>query len=343
MRKRTGHGPVTWFQAAARYNSEVAKYHRDRKGTEFALRLITAFLDERLSRHIRMDEITHDVAMQMREWRRGQTLTQWRTGNNFKPSAKLVSDASVNRSVIEPLRKVFNHMKDMDHQFAREPKWKKLRLDEDRPPPRELSGSEETALFEHVRPDYLPWLTFALFTGLRLGETLIEWRNVNWEAGVITTIGKRGRIVRTPITPDIADLLEPLKGHHETAVFTYISRKPKAGQHKGTRYPLTYAGIKSEWKEHRARAAISGLKIHDLRHDLGSKANREGNLTTTSRALNHSDTGVTSKHYVNTSDADVAALLQRVSQSRVGVPKKVPKTAGTETAKLLPDIKKIAS
>ena len=72
-------------------------------------------------------------------------------------------------------------------------------------------------------------------TGLRLAETLITWANVNWSARMITTRGKGGRIISTPITDEVAAILKPLVGHDPEAVFTYVSRRPKSGQHKGER------------------------------------------------------------------------------------------------------------
>jgi hypothetical protein len=55
----------------------------------------------------------------------------------------------------------------------------------------------------------------------------------------IETVGKRNLPVRTPITSAIAALLEPLKGHHPEAVFTYVCQRPNKGQVKGKRYPIT--------------------------------------------------------------------------------------------------------
>jgi hypothetical protein len=64
----------------------------------------------------------------------------------------------------------------------------------------------------------------------------------------------------TPLTKALATILEPLRGHHSTAVFTYVCRRPKAGQKVGARYPITYMGAKSEWQAMRKRAGVKGFR-----------------------------------------------------------------------------------
>ena len=168
---------------------------------------------------------------------------------------------------------------------------------------------------------------FASTTGLRLAETLITWDCVNWEARAIATTGKGGRMVRTPLTEAVAAILEPLKGHHPEAVFTYVCRRPKAGHRKGERLPLTYAGAKSEWQAMRKRAGVKGFRFHDVRHDFATKLLREtGNLKLVSRALNHTDVKTTAR-YAHVVDFDLSEALQRLSQSKSPTESPTPKIA----------------
>ena len=176
--------------------------------------------------------------------------------------------------------------------------------------------AKSEALATALRPDFEPWFKFASATGLRLAETLIKWEHVNWDAGVIRLIGKRGLPVSTPITPEIAAILTPLVGHHPEAVFTYACKRPKKGQRKGDRYPITYAGAKSEWQAMRARSGVTGFRFHDIRHDFATKLLRETrNLKLVSLALNHTDVKTTAR-YAHVTDGEVAEALQRLSQSR---------------------------
>jgi integrase len=181
---------------------------------------------------------------------------------------------------------------------------------------RELHAGEAAALAGALRPDFEPWFRFASATGLRLADTLIHWEHVNWEAKTIVTTGKSGRLVSTPITDAVASILEPLKGHHPEAVFTYVCQRPKRGQRRGERAPLTYAGAKSEWQAMRKRAGVKGFRFHDVRHDFATKLLRQTkNLKLVSRALNHSDIKTTSR-YAHVFDSEVSEALQHLSQSK---------------------------
>jgi integrase len=181
---------------------------------------------------------------------------------------------------------------------------------------RELHAGEADALAGALRPDFEPWFRFASATGLRLAETLIHWKHVNWEAKTIVTTGKGGRLVSTPLTDTVAAILEPLKGHHPEAVFTYVCQRPRAGQRRGERAPLTYAGAKSEWQAMRKRAGVKGFRFHDVRHDLATKLLRQTkNLKLVSRALNHADIKTTSR-YAHVLDGEVADALQRLSSGK---------------------------
>jgi integrase len=123
-------------------------------------------------------------------------------------------------------------------------------------------------------------------------------------------------LVRTPLTEAVATILQPLKGHHPEAVFTYVCRRLKAGHRKGERLPLTYAGAKSEWQAMRKRAGGKGFRFHDVRHDFATKLLREtGNLKLVSRALNHADVKTTAR-YAHVVDSDLSEALQGLSLLR---------------------------
>ena len=314
LEEKSGNGPLTLDLAAGRYWQEVGQHHRDHKGTWHALELLI----EHFGKDRRLDEISDADVVTLIAWRRSHTVKG--------RGEKLLTPATINRSVVEPLRKLFIRARTIwRYQFPREPIWRRHRLKEPPERVRELHGDEAQALSTALRPDYEPWFRFASATGLRLAETLLEWRNVNWDARTIATTGKGGRPVSTPITPEVETILKPLVGHHPTAVFTYVAQRPRAGQRKGDRLPVTYMGAKSEWQAMRKRAGVTGFRFHDVRHDMATKLLREtGNLKLVSRALNHSDVKTTAR-YAHVMDDELADALQRLARSRRKVPKKVPK------------------
>ena len=309
--KRTGNGPLTLDDAAGRYWHEVGQHHRDSAATYRDLERLV----DRLGPNKRLDEVTGDDVAALVAWRRAQTL-KGRTKNKDGKPVKTVSPATVNRSTTAVLKKLFTRAKDAwDYQFPREPNWRKYWLKEAEGRVRELHDGEEVAIGQAMRGDYGPWVHFALLTGLRRAETLIKWDMVNWGAGVITTTGKGGRLVSTPITPAVAALLEPLKDHHSEHVFTFAANRTRDGRVRGQRYPITYEGGKTEWQRLMKRAGVKNFRFHDLRHTTATRLLREtGNLKIVQRALNHRDIATTAR-YGHVSDDEVADALQRVAKS----------------------------
>jgi hypothetical protein len=223
--KRTGNGPLLLRYAAGRYWNEVGQHHRDRAGTLNALDLLT----KHFGPNKRLDEITDADVAGLVAWRRGHTVRG--------RGKKALAPATVNRSVVEPLRKLFIRARVVwRYQFPREPLWRTHLLKEPQERVRELHASEAEAFDGALRPDFEPWFKFASATGLRLAERLITWDCVNWEARTIVTVGKGGGMVATPLTDALVGILEPLRGHHPEAVFTYVCRRPKAGHKKASAF-----------------------------------------------------------------------------------------------------------
>jgi integrase len=303
--RRTGNGPLTLNDAAGRYWREVGKHHAASATTWRDLdRLV-----KRLGPDKRLDEITDADVAALATWRREQTI-------KGEKGRATIAPATVNRSTLEPLKKIFTRAKrTWRYSFPLEPNWRDHWLKEPQERVRELHDGEEAAMGEAMRGDYAPWLQFALLTGLRRAETLIRWADVNWSAKIIMRPGKGGRTVSTPITPAVAALLEPLKGHHPEAVFTYTCQRTRAGRVKGQRYPVTVEGGKTEWARLMKRAGVKGLRFHDLRHTTATRLLRAtGNLKLVQQALNHRSIATTVK-YAHVMHSEVADALQRVAET----------------------------
>jgi integrase len=181
---------------------------------------------------------------------------------------------------------------------------------------RELRDDEAERIEAATREDYWPIFAFARATGLRQKEcVLLRWSEVNWEARRIVKRGKGNEIVTTPITNTVREILWPLRGHHPEFVFTFVANRGRgSGRIRGQRYPITI--IKTLWRGIRKAAGVSDFRFHDFRHDFGTKLLREtGNLKLVQRALNHADIKTTTR-YAHVLDDEVAAALERVSESR---------------------------
>jgi hypothetical protein len=152
--KRTGNGPLLLRHAAGQYWEEVGQHHRDRAGTWNALDLLMKHFD----RDKRLDAIGDADIAGLVTWRRGHTVKG--------KGKKALSPATVNRSVVEPLRKLFIRARVVwRYQFPREPLWRTHRLKEPVERVRELHASEAAALDGAMRQDFEPWFKFASATG----------------------------------------------------------------------------------------------------------------------------------------------------------------------------------
>ncbi|PSS62497.1 integrase [Ensifer sp. NM-2] len=320
---RTGNVPLTIDLAAGRYYTEVGQYHACSADTYRALERLVSFFgkDKRLS------DITDGNVTALTTWRRQQQ--RWgKKEYKDKREMPTVSPATVNRDTTAVLKKLFTRAKlTWKYHFPSEPNWKTHWLKEADERVRELHLEEGHKLDEAIRADYEPWLEFARITGLRRRETLIRWPEVNWFAKRITKMGKGSRKVTTPITPEVWAILEPLKGHHDEWVFTYVAKRNSKGKTKGQRYPITYSGSKSEWQRTRKRSGIEDFRFHDIRHDVATKVLRAtGNLKLTQKVLNHASMKTTAR-YAHVLDEEVADALEKVAKSR-----KKSRTSGTDVA-----------
>lgn len=312
--KSTTGGPLTIDAAADRYWLEVGSLHANASTTFTDLgRLVDYFGTTTL-----LIEIGDAEVAKLVQWRRGHRRNNREVDKDGRPVA-YISAATVNRSTTEVLKKLFTRAKrTWKHTFQAEPTWRDHMLREPIERVRELKREEGAALTLATRADYEPILKFARVTGLRMDECLLEWSEVDWDAGLIKTIGKGGKLVTAGITPTVRAIIEPLIGHHATSVFTYVAVRTRGGRVKGARYPITYSGLQSQWKRLRAKAGVKDFRFHDIRHDVGTKLLRQtGNLKLVQRALNHSDIKTTTR-YAHVLDEEVSAAMQELAQAQTG-------------------------
>lgn len=297
-----------------RYWLEVGQHHAGADTTFRDLaRLIDYFGKAKLLTQITDNEVAELVAR-----RRGDRVTRHGKGKKRQHLAPLIAPATVNRSTTEVLKKLFTRAKTWGIQFANEPEWKKHRLKEPEERTRELKAAELEKLDDTARDDYRPAMDFADASGVRLGECLLRWSEVDWEARQIVKIGKGDRKIIVRITPLIRSILWPLQGHHEVFVFTYIAKRTRKEKDlvKGQRYPITYNGLKTEWKRHRARSGVENFRFHDKRHDFATKLLRDSrNLKLVQKALNHRNIRTTLK-YAHVLDDEIAGAIEAMQDKR---------------------------
>lgn len=310
---RTGSGPMTLDIAAGRYWTEVGEHHAQSGDTYRELTRLVGFF----GKDKRLDQIGDAEVAAFVTWRRKQTV-KGRKKNSDGTPVPLIAPRTVNAGTVLLAAIFLRAERTWRHAFPMKPNWREHRLKQPQERIRELHEHEGEALDAAVRDDYAPWLEFARLTGLRRNETLIMWKNVNNFAKRITAIGKGGREVSTPITPDVQAILNECRGHHPEYVFTFVAKRTdkETGKVRGERYPITPEGAKTQWRRLLERSKVTGFRFHDIRHDVATKLLRStGNLKLVQKALNHSDIKTTTK-YAHVMDDELASALADVGKSR---------------------------
>ncbi|WEA61802.1 integrase [Rhizobium sp. BJ04] len=235
--RKTGNVPMTIDMAVGRYWTEKAQYRSDKE--EF-FRVLDGLV-QYFGKHTRLDQIDDSAISALVASRRSQF--RWGKFKLKRAAVKTISNATINRRTLIPLRAIFRRAKLMwGVHLPQEPHWSEHLLREPKERVRELHHHEQEALDRSIRDDYRPWFLFIHLSARRYQESLIRWSDVNWEAGEIRTIGKGGLPVWTPIIPSIRAILEGCRGHHPVFVFTYVAQRSSRGKIRGQRYPITYWG-----------------------------------------------------------------------------------------------------
>lgn len=228
-----------------------------------------------------------------------------------------ITNKRVNKTTTSLLRRVMNRAtENWSAVIPKQLKWKKHWLKETKRPIREIKHGEEALIDAEEDEDYAALRRFAVITGLRKGNLLITWPQVNFEQATVTVIAKGGVPRLIPLTREAYAILWSRRGHHPTYVFTFKARRTKTDPKtktkfiRGARYPITYYGYTSHWRYATKRAGVKA-RIHDIRHTAGTRLLRTtGNLKAAQILLGHSDIKITSEFYADVLIEDLRAGME---------------------------------
>jgi integrase len=148
-----------------------------------------------------------------------------------------------------------------------------------------------------------------LYTGCRISEVLnLRWEHVDFAAGVITLpetkSGRPQLVVMNAPARQVLRVLEAGKGTSEWVL-------PSASRPK---QPISKSRIEAAWQMIRIAAQIKDVRIHDLRHTVGTYAGQSGaNAFLVRDLLRHKNLAMTGR-YVNRSDNPVRTLSDHVGE-----------------------------
>lgn len=307
--------PLSLDLAAERYWQERGKFFRGNARATFEASL--AWLVSAAGPDTPIRAITNSTVSALVAQRRGETARRNGKARQGTTPPKLVTNSTVNRTVLEPLRMLLNRARDAWDEPVAKISWGTHRLDEPKERTRELTADEEVRLFAALPPDYQVVVDFALMTGCRLAECVgLLWSDIDWGGRQITIRGKGDKTVQIPLSAGVRELLFPLPGADSASadrsgsVFTYACRKKRGARQVGDRLPITYEGLKTQWRRSREASGVTNFRYHDNRHTAATRILRAGgNLKTVQVLLRHEDITTTAK-YAHVNDHDVRSAME---------------------------------
>jgi integrase len=143
-------------------------------------------------------------------------------------------------------------------------------------------------------------VTFAINTGLRLGETLsLTWEEVDIEHRFITKrVQKTQRVLEMPLNEKAFAVVRAWQGMRKC---DFVFYNPETGG----QWKDLWLGLKKACR----RAALEGITWHTFRHTFASRLTRAGaDIVTVKELLGHSSVTVTMRYAHTNRDAKMQAV-----------------------------------
>lgn len=302
---------MTFGAACTRYMEEVGEHHVQALTTLASLEWLEANIGKRtLLSAVSEERVAFLVAKRRQDMRRV---------GNAKTAAKKVSNATVNRTCTEPLRKVLRRASEKWGCVVQPIDWASHMLPEPKERVREASVEEEALVMEQLERGFEDAVLFAVLTGCRRMEIVgLVWQRVDFFTRQFTVIGKGNKLRTIPMSVAVFDLLWSLKDHDPVYVFTYVAARTDKRKNiwRGVRYPMTDAGLRTAMRRAVAGAGVQDLRFHDLRHTAATRILRKSNLRVVQNLLGHSDPSTTAK-YAHALSEDIRAAMDAASPTNI--------------------------
>ena len=141
-------------------------------------------------------------------------------------------------------------------------------------------------------------------TGCRLGEILgLQWEHVDFEAGALRLPDAKAGARMHPVGAPTLAVLEAIIRAEDCP---WVLHGAKSGQ------PLSPGTIESAWRRIRKSTGLEDVRLHDLRHTVGTYAGQTGaNAFLVRDKLGHKTLAMTGR-YVNRDADPLRELSDRV-------------------------------
>jgi integrase len=209
------------------------------------------------------------------------------------------SPATVNRE-LAVLKHMFNMAEHWQLFFGRNPVRGVKFLEEDKLQSRSLSEAEEEELLQCCSPYLGDLVTFAINTGLRLGEILnLRWEEVDLEnAAIKMLVRKNRRMLEVPLNDRALAVVNGWAGLRKCE---YVFYNPETGG----QWKDLWLGLKMACR----KAGLNDVTWHTFRHTFASRLTRNGaDRLTVKELLGNSSVSVTMRYAHTNRDAKRRAV-----------------------------------
>jgi integrase len=143
-----------------------------------------------------------------------------------------------------------------------------------------------------------------LLTGCRKSEiTSLRWEWVDFERGYLRLPNSKTGAKVVALAAAALELLAALRKHDPGGVWVLPAARGEGA----------YTGLQKDWERVRQRAALDGVRLHDLRHSFASFAVADGHtLFLVGKALGHRQTRTT-EIYAHLSDDPLRQVADRTA------------------------------
>jgi len=244
-----------------------------------------------------------------------------RTGVNMTdPAMRRARRLSANR-VWNAFRAALNHAwRDERNEIETDAAWRRVKpLDvAESDPPRMLDADEITRLLNSAKGEFRTLLHGALLTGARYGE-LAATRVADYlpeKSCIVIRQGKTGKVLVQPLTAEGEKFFESLTAGRAGSDLIFKKSDGKAWSKSDQARPM---------KETIERAKLAGVSFKTTRASYGKAlllATQDIELV--AKALGHSDSRITRKHYAQYLPSEVAAGVRKMP------------ALGIETSRVMP-------
>lgn len=313
-----GGARMTFGQAATKYMEQVGVHHVNRMSDLADFERLESYVGT----NTLLSQIDNNLVAEVVA-RRRQDMRQVGKRENRN---QLVTNATVNRTCTEQLRKVLIRAEQMWNVKVPKIRWTQHMLREPKERTREASSDEEARISASLSAGYDVVFEFAMLSGCRLMEIVgLTWHDVDFFTRQFTVTGKNGHSRTIPMSSRIYALLWAEKGRDPEQVFTYVARRTdkRKGTIKSERYPITYYGLQIAVRRAVVSAGVKNFSFHDARHTSATRTLRKSNLKVVQHLLGHADIATTVKYAHVTSD-DLRGALEAATptESPTGVGKR---------------------